>query len=147
MNLFIDCEFNEHQGDLISMALVAENGSIFYEVIPCHNPKAWVREHVMPVLNKTAIELDDMRQKIQQWLSQFDHVHLIADWPTDIELFCKTLVLDGGYRLDTPPLTMEILRDIDTTASAIRHNALSDARALKISYEGKEHAYIRSRMS
>ena len=26
MNLFLDCEFNEFQGELISMALVAENG-------------------------------------------------------------------------------------------------------------------------
>lgn len=44
MRFFIDCEFNEFRGELISMALVAEDGREFYEVLPCPNPGAWVAQ-------------------------------------------------------------------------------------------------------
>lgn len=37
MKLFIDCEFNEFGGDLLSMAIVSENGDEFYEVLNLEN--------------------------------------------------------------------------------------------------------------
>jgi len=39
MRIYIDTEFNEFQGALISMALVAADGEEFYEVLACENPK------------------------------------------------------------------------------------------------------------
>jgi hypothetical protein len=129
MRIWIDTEFNEFKGDLISMALVAEDGQEFYEVLPCANPGSWVAEHVMPILNKEPIAKVQLQHRLSFFLRRFDHVHLIADWPEDIQHFCDMLITGPGFRVDTPPLTMEIRRDLDAV-SALPHNALEDARAI-----------------
>ena len=129
MKLFLDCEFNEFKGALISMALVAEDGREWYEVVPCEQPGNWVAQNVMPILGKPAISVEEMQRSLRQWLAQFDAVHIVADWPEDIAHFCNALITGPGYRLDTPPLTMEVLR-IDA-ASDLPHNALADARGIR----------------
>jgi hypothetical protein len=133
MKLFIDCEFNEFKGDLISMALVDEQGVFFYEVLPCPNPGAWVAEHVIPILEKKPIRLDQLQSRLQAFLSHYDSVHLIADWPEDIKHFCDALITGPGMRINTPALTMEIRRDLDAV-SRIPHNALADAFAIRTKY-------------
>lgn len=129
MRIWIDCEFNEFRGALISMALVAEDGREFYEVLPCANPGAWVAQHVMPILGKKPIELRDLQFHLHGFLRIYPEVHLIADWPEDISHFCQTLIVGPGERIDTPFLTMEVRRDLDEV-SDIPHNALADARAI-----------------
>lgn len=129
MRVWIDTEFNDFKGMLISMALVAEDGREFYEVRHCKNPVDWVAEHVIPILGKAPISLREMQVELVKFLAQFDSVHLVADWPEDIQHFCETLITDPGTRLDTPPLMMEIRRDLDAV-SALPHNALEDARAI-----------------
>lgn len=134
MLIAIDTEFNEYKGDLISMALVAEDGQEFYEVLPCQNPGRWVHEHVMPVVNKEYIYWDKFQTKLQNFCMLFNRVHLVADWPEDIQHFCNALIVGPGLRLNTPPLIMEIRRDLDAV-SAIPHNALEDARAIMRKYK------------
>ena len=130
MRLFLDCEFNEFKGDLISMALVAEDGREWYEVVPCENPGAWVAENVIPILGKPALPgKAALTSSLFMFLRQFDTVHIVADWPEDIVHFCEALITGPGYRIDTPPLTMEVLR-IDAE-SALPHNALADARGIR----------------
>lgn len=129
MRIWIDTEFNEYKGDLISMALVAEDGREWYEVTICDDPQPWVAEHVIPILGKVAFPIQQMQSSLFMYLRQFDAVHLIADWPEDIAHFCNLLITGPGNRLDTPPLTMEIRRDLDAV-SALPHNALEDARAI-----------------
>lgn len=131
MKLWIDCEWNDFRGELISMALVADDGREFYQALPCANPSQWVAEHVMPVVNilinhgdyATAERM--LRESLQRFLMGFDSVHIIADWPEDIERFCRALIVAPGLRINTPPLTMEILRI--EGVSACPHNALADA--------------------
>ena len=130
MRMWIDTEFNEFKGDLISMALVAEDGREWYEVTYCENPGPWVAQNVMPILNQAPIPKILMQSSLAQFLSRFTAVHLVADWPEDLAHFCELLITGPGYRLDTPPLTMEIRRDLDSE-SALPHNALEDARANK----------------
>lgn len=130
MNLYIDTEFNGFGGELISMALVSECGKEFYEVLPCDNPVDWVAENVMPILGKEPITLEWLQIRLQGWLHQFSTIHVIADWPEDIQHFCKALICGPGMRIDTPPLTMEVRRDLDST-SEIPHNALADARGIR----------------
>lgn len=130
MKIYIDTEFNEFQGELISMALVAESGQEFYEVLPCENPGPWVAENVMPILFKAPISKEALQLRLQHWLAQFPEVHLIADWPEDIQHFCQALITGPGMRINTPPLTMEIRRDLDAV-SELPHNALADARAIR----------------
>lgn len=129
MRLFLDCEFNELQGDLISMALVDENGREWYEVVPCENPGAWVAVNVMPILGRGPVSVPLMQASLSAWLSMYDSVHVVADWPEDIAHFCKALITGPGMRINTPALTMEVLR-IDAT-SDMPHNALADARGIR----------------
>lgn len=129
MRIWIDTEFNEFKGDLISMALVAEDGREWYEVTYCEKPGPWVAQHVMPILNQEPVPVIEMQTSLSQFLSRYSSIHLIADWPEDIAHFCNLLITGPGYRLDTPPLAMEIRRDLDAV-SALPHNALEDARAI-----------------
>lgn len=140
MNIYIDCEYNEFRGELISLALVTEDGREFYEVLECRNPGAWVKEHVMPILGKEPILLAVLQNRLSYWLRQFAAIHIVADWPEDIAHFCQTLITGPGQRLDTPPLTMEVRRDMDEAESAIPHNALEDARAMMAFAVGKRAA-------
>lgn len=130
MNIYIDCEFNEFRGELISMALVAEDGREFYQVLPCENPGPWVAEHVMPILGRAPVSREAFQAGLCCYLSLFSTVHVIADWPEDIAHFCESLITGPGYRMGTPPLTMEVRRDLDAV-SALPHNALEDARAIR----------------
>jgi hypothetical protein len=130
MNIYIDCEWNSFDEDLISMALVSETGAEFYEVLECTEPHPWVLEHVIPVLNKDSISFKSFQDKLNKYLLQFDSINIIADWPEDIENFCSVLITGPGERMSSPPLSMQILR-IDSE-SELPHNALEDARGIRL---------------
>ena len=139
MRLWLDTEFNGFQGDLISMALVSECEAEWYRVLPCSNPNDWVKAHVLPVLRKRpssqdqAIAVLRLTTSLARWLGQFPTIHIIADYPRDLEFLCRALILGQGDYIITPPLTLELRSDLPpvSAASAIPHNALEDARALK----------------
>lgn len=136
MKLFLDCEFNGFGGELISMALVDENEKYFYEVLSCLNPTPWVFNNVIPILNKQHIDLKEFKNKLFNFLDQYETIHIVADWPEDFSLFLTTLILQQGVCMMTPKLTME-LWESDTTLtinSEVPHNALQDAFALKRRY-------------
>jgi len=138
MRLFLDCEFNGFRGELISMALVSETWHEWYEVLPCNNPVPWVAENVMPILGNKPVTRDRFQSSLQEFLCQFEKVHIVADWPEDIAHFCNALITGPGQRLTTPPLTMEVDR-IDST-SDVPHNALADARGIRTAINAKEQA-------
>ena len=128
--LFLDTEFNSYQGALISMAIVSEDGREFYEVLPCETPHPWVAEHVMPVLDKEPLaNREELAQKLEAFLAQFSIVHLITDWPVDLQHFCDVLITGPDKRIDTPPMFMQIIRD--DCPSERPHNALADARGIR----------------
>lgn len=129
MRLWLDTEFNGRE--LISLALVDENGREWYEVLPCEHPTPWVKANVLPVLNKQATTPKRMVQSLAAWLGHYSAVHVMADWPDDFVHFCSALAPTPGTRLPTPPLSMELVQPPEKVASAIPHNALEDARALK----------------
>lgn len=134
MKFWLDTEFNEYRGALISMALACEDGSEWYEVLPCANPGPWVAQHVMPIINKAPlVDAIDLAHSLFLYLKRFDSVHIIVDWPEDISFFCNALIIGPGQRVDTPKLTFEIDRNLPDTSeiSAIPHNALEDAKALR----------------
>lgn len=139
MRIWLDTEFNEFRGALISMALVSEDGRDWYCALDCPNPGAWVAEHVMPIIGIGPVSKHVFAASLQRWLMQFDVVHVIADWPEDISHFCQALIVGPGVRINTPPLTMEVRRDLDIVPSAIPHNALEDARAIMASHLTLEH--------
>lgn len=134
MDLFIDGEWNSFGGSLISLALVPKTGEPFYEVIE-RDPNVdepidpWVAENVIPKLGKAPVSYRHLQHKLGQFLNQFTRVRVIADWPEDIEWFCRLLITGPGERLSTPELSMEIHR-VDAVSSN-PHNALADAQALR----------------
>lgn len=131
MRIWIDTEFNGFQGELISMALVSEDNDIFYESIGCGEPCAWVHENVMPIINKDPIPKTEFWTKLEQYLNQWDSIHIIADWPEDIAHFCQALIFGPGYAIPTPSkMTFEVNRGIDAE-SELPHNALADAIAIR----------------
>lgn len=130
MDIFIDCEFNDFQGELISMALCPATGrEEFYQCLYCDNPSEWVSKNVIPILDKEPVSKDYFQYQLMTFLSNYEQVHVIADWPEDIKHFCESLITGPGARLYTPPLTMEIVRV--EYESKKPHNALYDARGLK----------------
>lgn len=135
MILYIDTEFNSFKGALISIALVAQSGQEFYQSMGCASPDPWVAKHVMPVIGIEPMAKTVVQAVLQDFLMQFDSVHIIADWPEDIQHFCELLITGPGQRLNTPPLTMEVRRDLDAE-SRIPHNALEDARAIRAKHMG-----------
>lgn len=138
MNIYIDTEFNEYRGALISMALVAEDGGVFYGVLECHDPGFWVAEHVIPKLKASPMSRSAFVSGLATFLDHYESVHLIADWPEDIEHFLHALVVGPGKRIGPDRFTMEVRRDLPDTASTSRipHNALEDARALALGAKG-----------
>jgi hypothetical protein len=130
MRIFIDTEFNDFRGELISMALVAEDGHDFYGVLECSNPTPWVEKNVLPVLYQDPVPEYLFKAKLFEFLSWFDHIHLVADWPEDIQHFCQAIITGPGEMMNIPSFTCEVRRDLDTNGSKVPHNALEDAKAL-----------------
>ena len=142
MNIYIDTEFNDFGGELISLGMVDETGRDFYAVLNCQDPSPWVAANVIPVLGQPYASLRMLQQRLQAWLSAYRTAHIVADWPEDIAHFCRALITGPGMRLDTPPLTMEVRRDLDSGASAVPHNALEDARAIwRAAMAGNQHIH------
>lgn len=134
IKLFLDCEFDGFGGELMSIALVGE-GHEFYEVININNtPCEWVRENVVPVLYKSAKNKADVRQLLYQFLSQFEQVLVIADWPEDVKHICELILIGPGTAINTPPVLMfQVARYLEYKSDT-PHNALEDAKALEKAY-------------
>ncbi len=135
MRLFIDCEWND--GDLISVALVDEVWRAWYASLGCEKPNEWVAANVMPKVGIPSISLAEMQRQLAEFLSVYITVHIVADWPEDIAQFCNLLITGPGKRIDTPPLTLEVLRDLGDAESQNPHNALSDAYAIAELWHGR----------
>ena len=134
MKLWLDTEFNGWEGELVSMGITSQDGKEFYEVLECSNPVAWVKENVVPLLLKDSISKGLFTKKLEQYLSQWDSVEVIADWPRDLELFYSLLLVGNGWMISVPKqLSTKLVRGLDTQ-SLLPHNAIEDARALKAAY-------------
>lgn len=130
MNLYLDTEFNGFHGALISMAIVAEDGRAFYEVLPPPNLiNYWVKQNVMPVLNKDFVRANVFQSKLWQFLLNFPDADVYADWPEDIAHLCTWLCAPEGKQLNVNLRFHRI--DSGELRPHVPHNALSDATALK----------------
>ncbi len=136
---FLDCEFNSFGGDMISLALAPEDETIepFYVVVPCLSPTAWVAENVIPVLGQTPVDRIMAARQLAYYLrvvAQDYMPHFVADWPQDIAHAAGLMCWGDGLMANFPRISYEfiILQDFKTADySAIPHNALEDAKALR----------------
>jgi hypothetical protein len=138
MRLFLDTEFNSTGGELISLALVGDDGSEFYEVIgipDADDLHPWVAEHVIPLLGKAPIGAKEFRRRLEAFLVERPGALIVADWPDDIGYLCLAV---GGMMRRVGAMQCQILPDqVQAIKPEIPHNALSDARALMRSVKAR----------
>ena len=142
MRYFLDTEFNGNCGALLSLALVPDDGEELYITLATDEPIVeWVQRHVVPYLDTVPEQLtcprlsrSDAAGALERYLRHDDQAVIIADWPEDIAQFCNLLMTGPGEMVPVPRLTFDLvpLSGFSTAAnSAVPHNALHDARALK----------------
>jgi hypothetical protein len=128
---WLDTEFNGFGGELISMALVDHLGQSVYFALPCERPIDWVAANVMPVLGLAPTTRRAAQASVRMFLHRFSEVHIVANWPDDIRHFCAFMVDGPAELLELPPLMFELRLELAPIKSAVPHNALADARALR----------------
>ena len=142
MRYFLDTEFNGFGGALLSIALVPEDGEEFYATLALEGDALpWVERNVVPFLDHVPQALQSPRLsrrdaaiELSHYLSVDPAPVIVADWPEDISQFCNLLMTGPGEMVPVPALAFELipLGGFSTAAnSAVPHNALHDARALK----------------
>ena len=146
MRYFLDTEFNGFGGELISLALVREDGESLYLVYPepLERYDVWVQKNVMPILWSNPSPLPGMAHKlklrkdggalIQKFLYGDPNPLIITDWPDDIRYFCQELITGPGTMINIPQLSFQMVR-VDayptTLEGAVHHNSWWDAMALR----------------
>ena len=149
MKYFLDCEFNGYRGELISLALVREDGRELYMAKPRQFPlDPWVAQNVEPIVtlnDACPIVTENFGIHIQKLLSGDRRPEVIADWPDDIRYFCETIITGPGEMINIPCLECRVSR-VDAYPTdlpgAVQHNALWDARALRLKLTGKRSCHF-----
>lgn len=142
MRYFLDTEFNGFGGALLSLALVPEDGGEFYATLSFEGElHPWVERNVAPYFDTVPVGLLSPRLSrldaavaLSHYLAVDPRPVIVADWPEDIAQFCNLLMTGPGDMVPVPPLSFDLvpLGGFSTAAnSAVPHNALHDARALK----------------
>lgn len=138
MRLYLDTEFNGFGGELLSMAIVSDDGREFYEVLePVSMFDPWVAVNVVPKLDKRPIGRTEFRLALHGFLRQFASPEIVADWHADFVHFFNafhgrdyTESLDFGC-------TTRLLSGPSDIRPDRPHNALSDAHALRRWYQSR----------
>ena len=155
MLVFLDTEFTKfNHPDLISLALVAEDGREFYAERTDYNASScseFVRETVLPLLGRVpgaACTNKELTERVRAWFQELQEpATIIYDYGTDWHLlavsmlgrphskppgdFVKQLYLDS--RTITHPVFEQALNRV-YTHDWPPHHALADARALMAGY-------------
>lgn len=140
---YIDCEFDGHNGPLLSIALVAEAG-LGIHIRTHEQPRdSWVIENVAPYFQSDnawkskVMVTNEVGGRLWQFIGGDTNPVIIADSPVDIGRFCQAISTadDGGYApCVADKLSFEV-HDVDcyptTLPGAVQHNAWWDAMALR----------------
>ena len=140
---YIDCEFDGHNGPLLSVAMVRDDRKSIHITVIEEAKDPWVIENVVPVLSAhKAEECHDVHPKdagsyLLDFMSNCQNPTIIADSPVDIGRFCRAIStgFDGGWQSNDFPQMTFIVRNVEcyptTLKGAVQHNAWWDAMALR----------------
>jgi hypothetical protein len=142
MRYFLDTEYNGWGGALLSLALVSDSSEELYLTLDWEGPlETWVERNVVPYLDTVPDSLvsprmnrTDAARTVAHFLAGDPEPLIVADWPEDLALLNALLVTGPGAMVEVPALRFEFrpLAGFSTAAnSAVPHNALHDARALR----------------
>lgn len=151
--IFFDSEFsslNPHEGEILSMGMVKENGNEFYiELESTATPSAWVKEHILPTLTAPKFSREEALPRIAEFIgpdqplmvtfvSQYDTIYFykLFNGPETpffwLPIDFASILFAHGYNLDDMDQVYRHLH-IDTTKYT-QHHALDDARLLRDAY-------------
>lgn len=156
MRYFLDTEFSErgaHQPiDLISIAVVAEDGREFYAIsseFSAADCNPWVVENVIPHLgDSTPVTLDNIRYRLERFVwgaegkPEFYGYYADYDWVVLCQIFGAMVNLPKGwprYCLDLKQWCVQLGNPKLPQQSSTEHNALYDARWNKQAWEFLNH--------
>ena len=135
--LFLDTEFNGFGGQLLSVALVPEDGlqKIFYQELEVKEElHPWVKENVMPHMTMAPVSFSYYQDRLANYLWEIGDCILIADWPDDIRYLCQSFITGPG-------MCLKLMHNIGfyldfgiEYESKVPHNALHDAIAIREHY-------------
>lgn len=144
MRYFLDTEFNEQGGELISIALVADivRPMAYYQELIRHEPDGpWVAQHVTPKLagKNCQVAYSVAGYLLNEFLQQTadGSVEIIADWPADFIHLCTLLDRGNGERYGPAFITFQLVSGMDCKPEN-PHHALSDAYALRAAYNARK---------
>ena len=140
---FIDTEFDGHNGPLLSLAMVREDGASIHISTFEEATDPWVIANVLPLMEDHGadvtrrVPLNMVGGEIHKHLGADPSPVIVADSPVDIGRFCAALSTgpDGGWAsADYPRMTFEV-HNVDcyptTIPGAVQHNAWWDAMVLR----------------
>lgn len=143
MRYYLDTEFDGHNGPLLSLALVAEEGLSLHLRTTARAADPWVVQNVEPLMGehdadvRGEVATNRIGALIRGFIAPDQSPVIIADSPVDIGRFCSAISTgeDGGWAsADYPLMTFEV-HNVDayptTLAGAVQHNAWWDAMALR----------------
>lgn len=144
---YIDCEFDGHNGPLLSIAMIRDDGRDIHIEADVKAADPWVIANVVPLLDcHEAMDCirvagDEVGDIIKAFIGGDISPIIIADSPVDIGRFCTALSTgaDGGWAsADYPLMTFEV-HNVDCYPTglpcAVQHNAWWDAMALRYKLE------------
>ncbi|CAB5223146.1 hypothetical protein UFOVP368_67 [uncultured Caudovirales phage] len=148
MRYYIDCEFDGHNGELLSLALVTDGEDSIHIQADIEPMDLWVRRNVMPLMDShkapkaAKVYLNDVGGVIRAFMVKDQCPVIIADSPVDIGRFCRAISTgpDGEWAsADYPRMRFEV-HNVDcyptTLDGAVQHNAWWDAMALRAKLTG-----------
>lgn len=143
MKYYIDCEFDGHNGPLLSMAIVREDSRSIHIETTAIATDPWVVANVVPAMSENDATTHSLVQpyqvgaQVREFIGHDDAPVIVADSPVDIGRFCTALTTSsqGGYEPNVwDRLTFEV-HDVDCypteLVGAVQHNAWWDAMALR----------------
>ena len=143
MRYFIDCEFDGHNGPLLSMALVRGPRDSLMIVTGDTALDPWVAENVLPIMHADNAEqtvfssANAAGRHILEFIGDDLAPVIIADSPVDIARFCQALSTgdNGGWASTWYPLMKFEVHNVECYPTdlpgAVQHNAWWDAMALR----------------
>ena len=145
MKFYLDCKFDGHNGPLLSLALVGDDGTGLYIETNAEASDPWVIANVVPLMrvpmNVTwpmlGLPVDEVGTKISMFLGNTYRPTIVADSPVDIARFCRAIstATDGSWASVSFPLMTFEVHNVDCYPTdlpgAIQYNAWWDAKALQ----------------
>lgn len=140
---FIDCEFDGHNGPLLSIAAVREDGHSIHIETTAIATDPWVVANVVPLMSDNdaithpLVQPNQVGPQLRDFLRGDPAPVIVADSPVDIGRFCTAIMTNGqgGYAPNEWPFLSFEVHDVDcyptTLAGAVQHNAWWDAMALR----------------